>query len=71
MFNKIGSYIVNKVTKSVVGKAVRYGFWSLLFFCPGAMIGAVGYTGVVVSAAAVHSGLVEYGASSLIVKKLE
>ena len=71
MFKKIGKYIAGSVTKSVVGKAVRYGFWSLILFCPGAMIGAVGYTGVAVSAAAVHSGVVEYSASRLLVNKIE
>ena len=71
MFKKIGKYIAKKVTKSVIGKAVKYGFWTLLFMFPGTAVGAVGVTGVAVGAGVVHSGIIEYSASSLICKNLE
>lgn len=70
MLKEFGSYIASKVTKSVVGKAVKWGFWSLVLFCPGGMITAIGYQGIVISAVTVHSGIIEYGASSIVSKKI-
>ena len=71
MLKKVGKYVVGKVTKSVVGKAVKWGFWTVLLMFPGTALATVGVTGVVVGAATVHSGIIEYGASALICKKLE
>ena len=66
MFKKIGKYAAKRLTGNLVGKVVRYGFWGLLFTAPGPMVAAVGVTGVAVSAIVVHSGLVEYGVSTLV-----
>ena len=71
MFKKIGKYVLKKVTKSAIGKAVKYGFWTVLLMFPGTAIGAVGVTGVAVGAGVVHSGIIEYGASSLICRNLD
>ena len=68
---RIGSYIVQKVTSSAVGKVIRASFWGLLCLLgPGAVISTVGVTGVAVGAAVVHSGLIEYSAGKVVSKKL-
>ena len=71
MFKRIGKYISKKVTQSVVGKVVKWGFWSLVFMFPGTLVTTVGVSGIVVAAATVHSGVIEYGASSLIAKGID
>ena len=71
MLHRVKRFLVKKATQSAVGKAVRWGFWSLLIFCPGAMLTTVGVSGLVVTAATVHSGVIEYGASTLLAKKME
>ena len=68
MISRIKKYVSQKITESLVGKAVKWGFWSALFMFPGTMVGTVGVSGIVVAAATVHSGIVEYTASSLICK---
>ena len=70
MLKEIGKYITKKLTGTAVGKVAKWGFWGLLFACPGTMIGTVGVTGIVVAGATVHSGIVEYTASKIIEKKI-
>ena len=66
MFKEIGKSVAKRLTGNLVGKVARYGFWGLLFTVPGPIIGAVGVTGVAVTGIVVHSGLVEYGVSTLV-----
>jgi hypothetical protein len=68
MFRKTGKYIAEKVTQSVIGRAVKWGFWSLVVLCPGSLISTVGIQGLAMAAVTVHSGLVEYSASKLILR---
>ena len=61
MFKRFGKYIVKKISGSLVGKVVKYGFWSAFFFFgPGTVITAVGVPGLAVAAATAHSGIIEY-----------
>ena len=71
MFKRFGKYVSKKVTQSVVGKVVKWGFWSLVFMFPGTLVTTVGVSGIVVAAATVHSGVIEYTASSLVAKGLD
>ena len=63
MFRNLGKRIANKFAGSLVGKAVKYGFWASLFAFPTAIVGTVGVPVVAVTAVVIHSGLVEYTAS--------
>lgn len=71
MFKKVGKYVAEKITQSAIGQGVKWGFWTILFMFPGTIITTVGVTGVVAAAATVHSGLIEYGATKMISRKLE
>ena len=71
MIKKFGKYIVRKISGSVVGKVIKYGFWTTLcFFGPGPVIATVGIQGLVVAGIAAHSGIVEYGTTKVIEKVL-
>ena len=69
--SSFGKYVAGKITQSVIGKAVKYGFWSLVVCCPTSLIAAVGFQGIAISALAVHSGLIEYGASKIVIKSIK
>lgn len=66
MLRNIGKSIVKKITKSTVSKAVKWAFWSVIMLYPGTMVATIGISGIAITAATVHSGIVEYGASKLI-----
>jgi len=52
---------------SLVGKAAKYSFWTLLcFFGPQAVISTIGVTGLATAAVVTHSGLIEYTADKII-----
>ena len=70
MLRTFGKYVASKITKSVVGKAIKYGFYSLVVICPGTLISAVGFQGVAVSAVVIHSGIIENGASMIVSKSI-
>ena len=66
-FKRSGKYVVKKVSKSAVGKAVKWAFWGIVcFYGPMAVIGTIGVNGLLISAAAAHSGLAEYSAGKII-----
>jgi len=69
---KVGKYLTAKVAGSVVGKVVKYGFYSILmFFGPTSVIGVVGIAGLAVSGLIVHSGAIEYGTNKAVQKLLD
>ena len=71
IIKKTGKYIIKKVSKSAVGKAVRWGFWgALCFFGPTSVIGAVGIQGLIVGAIVTHSGIIEYSTGKVIESKV-
>ena len=71
MLRRASKYITEKVTKSVVGKIVRWGFWSVVLLCPTAIVGTVGIPALAVAAITVHSGVIEYGTSKIITNKID
>lgn len=71
MFKRFGKYIAKKISGSVVGKVVKYGFWTTLcFFGPGPVIATVGIPTLAIAAITAHSGIIEYGTSKAIGKVL-
>lgn len=71
MFKQFGKYITKKITGSIVGKAVKYGFWTTLcFFGPGPVIAAVGIPALAIVGITAHSGLIEYGTGKALGKVL-
>lgn len=66
MFKRVGKYIAKKITNTMVGKALRWGFWSVILICPIAIVGTVGVPALAVTAIVVHSGVIEYTTTSLI-----
>jgi len=71
MFKRIGKYVAKKITGSLIGKAVKYGFWSsICFFGPGPIIATVGVPVLVVTGITAHSGVIEYGAGKAMGKIL-
>lgn len=71
MIKVVGEYILDKTTKTIVGKVIKWGFWSgVFFFGPVSIIATVGVEGLVAGAVLVHSGIIEYGTSKAISKVL-
>ena len=66
MFKKIGKYIVQKISGNLMGRLARWGFWGLVITFPGPAVSAIGVSGLTVALITVHSGIVEYGTSSII-----
>lgn len=64
--DRIKKYIGEKITKSVVGRIIKYSFYTLVLTLPGPLIATIGVTGVAISAVTVHSGILEYGVSKII-----
>jgi hypothetical protein len=71
MFKRVGKYIAKKITNTMVGKALRWGFWSVILICPVAIVGTVGVPALAVTAIVVHSGVIEYTTTSLIFAQVE
>ena len=66
MLRKASKYISEKVTKSIVGKIVRWGFWSVVLLCPTAIVGTVGIPALAVAAITVHSGVIDMELAKLL-----
>ena len=71
MIKKFGKYIVKKISGNLVGRTVKYGFWTAMcFFGPITVVSTVGVPVVAVAAITAHSGIVEYGTSKALGKVL-
>ena len=71
LIKRSGKYIVKKISKSAVGRAVKYCFWGILcFYGPTSVIGVVGIQGLIAGAVVTHSGVIEYSAGKIIDKTL-
>ena len=71
MLKNIGKSLTSSISGSLVGKAVKWGFWTtLVLFGPGTVVAAIGVQSVMIVGIAAHSGLVEYTTSKIIDYKL-
>lgn len=69
---KCGKYVIKKLTKSGVGKAINWMFWSLLcFYGPGPVIGMIGVRGLIVAAVATHTNVIGYSTEKIVDKYIE
>ena len=68
MFKRFGKYIIGKVSGSVIGRVVKWGFWPAIYLVGPATIGI---QGIAVAAIVVHSGIVEYTASKAVDKAVD
>ncbi len=71
MIRAAKNYIVDKITKTITGKIVRYVFWStVLMLGPIEVVSTVGIPIAVATAAVVHSGVIEIGVSKIVNNKV-
>lgn len=66
MFQRIKKYVKKKVTNLLVGKAVKWTFWSIVLFSPLTTISTVGMPVLLITAATIHSGVIEYTSTLLL-----
>lgn len=72
IIKKTGKYVIKKISRTVVGRGVKWAFWGLIcFYGPGPVVAAVGINGLLVGAAVAHSGIVEYSAEKMIDKTID
>ena len=71
MLKGIKNYVVQKVSNMVVGRLVKWGFWSVVLFAPVTVVSTVGVPVLAVTALTVHSGIIEYTTTKLIYSSTE
>jgi hypothetical protein len=61
MFKKIGKYLVKTIGGKQIGRAVRWGFFSIMtLWGPGPIVAVIGVEGLIITTALTHSGIIEY-----------